>query len=345
MLNIKFIENLKELKIDIKNYSSFSVPLYHGTRKHLLTLPDEERKEFFSSCDKIVSYCNTILKKDKKLVDELWKYETIFKKNGNFLHGGAYTVEKYKSLSKYEYGDFYVTEDPDTASSYSKCRNGELGDLAYFVLHFFEHLLIELPTELIKDKEIIYSYHEKYSNDERVILISPTVNVEDLFFDTGTPFNEYEDTTEYIDDYFESLLIYKNIHCNSSFRIKNPENYLYYCIKEKDFNNIEDFLLINSLSFYIDKTLKLIKKAKDIDIQWDKSYALDHFKNYILSFNKDSNFTFDSTIDSYFFSLQYINEDQNLNISDKYVGENRILLRLAKTILKDFHKSNNEKKL
>ena len=101
----------------------------------------------------------------------------------------------------------------------------------------------------------------------------------------------------------------------------------------------------NSLSFYIDKTLKLIKKAKDIDIQWDESYALDHFKNYILSFNKDSNFTFDSTIDSYFFSLQYINEDRNLNISDKYVGENRILLRLAKTILKDLYKSNNENKL
>ena len=26
-----------------------------------------------------------------------------------------------------------------------------------------------------------------------------------------------------IDDYFESLLMYKNIHCNCSFRIKNPE--------------------------------------------------------------------------------------------------------------------------
>lgn len=345
MLNIKFIENLKELKIDIKNYSSFSIPLYHGTRKHLLTLPDEERKVFFSSCDKIVSYCNTILKKDKKLVDELWKYESIFKKNGNFLYGSAYTVEKYKSLSTYEYGDFYVTENPENAASYSKCRNGELGDLAYFVLHFFEHLLIELPNDLIKDKEIIYSYYEKYSNDERVILILPTVNVEDLFFDTGTPFNEYEDTTEYIDNYFERLLMYKDIICNRSFRIKNPENYIFYCIKENDFNNIENFLLKNSLSFYIDKTLKLIKKAKDIDIQWDESYTLDRFKNFILKFNKSDNTIFNSTIDSYFFSLQNINEDQKLNISDKYVGENRILLRLAKTILKDLYKSNNEKKL
>ena len=103
--------------------------------------------------------------------------------------------------------------------------------------------------------------------------------------------------------------------------------------------------MINSLRFHIDKTLDLIKKAKDIDIQWDESYTLDHFKNYILSFNKDSNFTFNSTIDPYFFSLQYINEDQNLNISDKYVGENRILLRLAKTILKDLYKSNNGNKL
>ena len=71
MLNIKFVKSVDEIPFYGKNYDFFSCPLFHGTRKHILEMSDEERKAHFKMCDQLVRYVQSIEKDiPKELLDK-----------------------------------------------------------------------------------------------------------------------------------------------------------------------------------------------------------------------------------------------------------------------------------
>lgn len=337
MLNYSFINSLDGLKFTEKTYDKFCIPLFHGTRKHLLDMSNEERDRFYSVCKRILNYLKDLSNNCPSLLNELIEFDFIIRKKG-YSRAGAVCFKMYGRSARYEYGDFYMTISPKTALDFSKTTNGELGDLAYFAGLFLIYSKKEISRDLKDDIDLIISYHDKYIDDERIILMLSNADFDDLFIDNGKPFRdryvEENDIQKYFDDYFNNVLSSQSFSTPNHYRLVNLSKYNFYAIKESMLGDLEKVITTAFLGFYINKSLEQLKDKMDIVLSWDNSYTspLDT-KDYDLKFkDKDGN-VINVILESDIFSNLVIELDYKIRANEISDADKRIILRICYNIL------------
>ena len=338
MLNIININSLDEIKFECKNYQRFCIPLFHGTRRHMISLSKEERQSFFSTCYSVLEYLKTILNDEPSLWNKLDNYEVEMLKT-EYLHASSYSIQQFFKRDKtYEYGDLYLVKRPETAMSYAKAPNGELGDLAYLAARFLKNLAIDIPNDLNICLETVCNYHSRYLNDERVVLVLPGANFDDLSTMSGVPLHEwYESESEIQEDfdgYYSSVLEYKDFTDQSSFRLENLNKYAFYLVRESMFDDLEKTIIKSFLNNYISTALAALKKNNYIDISWDGLFSIDRWGDYNLTFKRMDNSEFSVVLKSGFFSDGTIAFDSEIGANKVKEANDRIVLRIAYTVFK-----------
>ena len=338
MLNIININSLDEIKFECKNYQRFCIPLFHGTRRHMLSLSKEERQSFFSACYSVLEYLKTVLNDEPSLWNKLDNYEVEMLKT-EYLHAGSYSIQQFFKRDKtYEYGNLYLVKRPETAMSYAKAPNGELGDLAYLAARFLKNLAIDIPNDLNICLETVCNYHSRYLNDERVVLVLPSADFDDLDTMSGVPLLQWyeneKEIQEDFDNYYSFVLRYKDFTDQSSFRIRNLEKYAFYLVKESMFDDLEKTIIKSFLNHYVSIAIAKLKNNLDLEVSWDGSFNIDNWGNYNLQFKRHDGSEFPVVLDGKFFSDDPIAFDKNMGADKAKAVDDRIVLRVAYTIFK-----------
>ena len=212
------------------------IPLFHGTRMYALQVSEEERKRFYSACDRILSFAKELFMNCSIDDDILMEYQRT--KNLMFL---STVVHQYKT-SLYEYGSFYVTTSYPTAIIFANNAGGELGQWAYAQCIGFQDFQIDLDSETRDAAKVVMEEYGKYESSEKVILAFADVRFEDLQTERGESFLRYNDNGNPNEEYNAYMIgvlnetrVADSIECVRSFRLQKHETYIAYIIRQKDF--------------------------------------------------------------------------------------------------------------
>lgn len=237
MLTYKEIESIKELKktVDVDD-KHCKIPLFHGTRRYALQMPDEDRKRFSAACNRVLSFAHKFYYSGKLDFEKLEKY---WSKSGN--HYFMSTVVHQYNSSLFDYGAFYLTTSYESAIGFAHYSGGEAGDWARAQIKGFEDWGIKLDAETKAATEIVKAKYQKYRDSEKVILVYYGVSFEDLCSERGEPFlyktgDEAADE-EYMREEIEDLHKFAEkkrrfIRSNCNFRLSNVHAYTAYVLPE-----------------------------------------------------------------------------------------------------------------
>lgn len=265
MLKINFVKSVEEIPFYKKSYQYFSCPLFHGTRRHMLEMSDEERAIHFQMCDKLIRYTQEIAKNIP---------EEILNKFINDLHGQGIDTyilfDAYKKTSMYEHGDFYMSFSIETAMSYSRNSGGELSRFAFDCANLLTTLGLEITEDIKPAVDLILDYYDKYENDERVIVAITKIDFADLALEDGTPFltiyfNE-DKLKEEIDDLFDNYHIDKAGVYRQGFRLLNQGKYQMYAFPFDMVNDVVSKVSNVIYKKYLEEGLQMLRKGKRINI-------------------------------------------------------------------------------
>ncbi len=148
-------------------------PLYHGTDLSLLKMPKEERTQLNEACEVIIDAlyklfkANEINPTDKRLMESRDSY-------GRSSTAYTFAEARINKSGLYSYGDFYVTNDPKRAISYSQeawiC--GETGWIANRLIEGARALDLSLPDcESFKNAFLVFDKRRQEEKDSVVLMI------------------------------------------------------------------------------------------------------------------------------------------------------------------------------
>ncbi len=211
-----FKQDLKSQQMD---YEFCTRPLFHGTRKYAIEVSEEKRLEFFKACYEVALFAKKLISIGKI------KYNIVIMQVGE--------------NSAFEYGDLYLISTYTTAISYAHNIAGELGKNVFLICEEIKRACVELDDRMQMLIDMVMKEYENYKVSEKIILVYMNVKFVDLYTCGGSPFIDVDDV-EYTQYMIEELYNEKEklgYLPNTSFRLKNPEQYEAYIIKEKDLRN------------------------------------------------------------------------------------------------------------
>ena len=343
------VKSVKEIPLKEKSYELFNAPLFHGTREIMLKMNNDERKEYFDACHEIRLFAkNNILTIPDETIMEFQKQMRSLNKP---YHVSVYMIESYGRACNFEYGDLYFTNNFETAMHFTTNIGGEQGNTSYIAGNLMRYANIDIPDNINEAIDIVNNFYELYKNDKKIMLVTSGIEFQDLSSEGGTPFlsmclNE-DEIKEDMDEIYESYQITNCFCLNKNYRVYNSEKYQIYVVEEENFDLLKDRFHNLSKKKYLDKALREISSN---DFRYETNYEdernidgsftlkiekVDYSKSY---FNSEVVDIKKVTFYQEFFEEENISLDKEANIDTNIILEEKIILRLAYYILKQFDK-------
>lgn len=209
------------------------IPLFHGTRRYALQTTAEERVRFFSACDIVMNFAKKLAVSN--VIDEARLDEYQRTQNSRFLGVLVYT----KGISRFTYGDFYLTSSYTSSLSFAHNIGGELGDFAYAQCIGFRDFGVELDECTEEAVNVVLEESQKYLHSEKIVLAFYGVRFEDLSWEGGDSFllpvenEEDEEYNKYEIKRLQGAMDTDRCTKNMNFRLANLESYTPYVVGEK----------------------------------------------------------------------------------------------------------------
>lgn len=253
---------------NIIDYNNYKKPLFHGTRRYALEVCEENRQRFNEACNTFCVYAQQLINENK-----------IFP---NFV------VMGFNNSSLHQYGDFYLTTTYSNAIDFSYLLGGELANSIYDVCLDINERGVEVPNEIKKLMNFIMSEISNYKKSQKVVLVYFDLKFADLYTHGGRRFISDEQLNEVNNDFgayekgsLNNLFIMPNFakqkiddlyeeketinfQSNTTFRIKNPEDYKAFLITEEYFRKgFESFTEITDVDKFIKQNNSYVKTKWD----------------------------------------------------------------------------------
>lgn len=148
--------------------SKFTIPLYHGTDRKLLSLSKEQREAAKASAFNLIHYFADIYVKNEfefkdyhiSASDKKEKHNAELKEKLGDYHKStwdAYSVACSINKPNYQYNSLYLTGDYQKASRYAYGSNlfGEIGSVAYRLMHGAKLMEYEIDSKFIETELLI----------------------------------------------------------------------------------------------------------------------------------------------------------------------------------------------
>ena len=218
-MKYKIVNGLDDIIINNGGEDFLNMPLYHGTRMHMLEMTEEERNNHFKKCHALLKYVQK-------------NSEVIFDSIGDNIYSITYywaSIMQYGQSSLYEYGSFYMAFDQKCAKNYCNNIGGELGQLAYECAKILQNVNFDIEEEINSAIKYIVNFYNTYKDDKKVILVLPNVKIDDLENQRGYKYSKKMLAALDLDGWKEDLND-PHMTLNFSFRIVNYSDYEYYAI-------------------------------------------------------------------------------------------------------------------
>lgn len=347
MIKYTKVKSVKEIPLKEKSYEIFNATLFHGTREKMLTMSNEDRKKYYDACHEIRLFAKNII---LNISDEIiMLYKKYMRSQEKPYNVSVYTIECYGRASNFEYGDFYMSNNLETAITFTKNIGGEQGNISYVAGNLMRYAKIDIPENVDKAIDVINEFYEDNKNDKKIILVTSGIEVDDISLESGFPLSRYkhnlEDFKEELDDIYESYQMEEAFIHNNNYRINNIDKYTVYAVEEELFDLLKDRFYNVNKEKYLKKALRNIsnnkirfetdyRDNKYVDGSFDLTIKKMDYENFLnLKVLESISINFYPEL----FEENNISLDIEANIDNNILLEEKILLRLEYYIFKQFN--------
>ena len=215
-------------------------PMFHGTDASLIDMSQEKRVELKNACETLITTllmlykANSISISDERLVESRDSY-------------GCSSTAYYMAEAKvnksplYSYGDYYVTNNPERAFTYSQEAwiFGETGWIANRIIEGAIALGLDLPNDECFRKAFAIVETRKQKEKSPAVIMTINASSFDLFTEGGQNYREL-----YAEDFSKEIQDMKSdMFSTSSFRLnihQEKENVVFFLVRKANYSELLD---------------------------------------------------------------------------------------------------------